>query len=92
MIKSFPRKEDMAPKHASRIVTNPEILGGKPIIQGTRISVDFVLELFESGLTVEEILVNYPHLTRADLRAAVAFARQAVVVKPNRVSRRGVAV
>lgn len=61
-----------------RIICDPKILGGKPIIKGTRISVEFVLELLRSGMSFENILKEYAHLTRADLEAAVAFARQAV--------------
>ena len=50
-----------------RIVTNREILGGKPIIKGTRISVEFILELLSSGVTEDEILQDYPHLTKDDI-------------------------
>ncbi|MDP1689584.1 MAG: DUF433 domain-containing protein [bacterium] len=59
---------------AERITFNPKILGGKPIIKGTRISVDFVLELFATGITENEILKEYPKLTRADIRAALDCA------------------
>jgi len=57
-----------------RIVIDGEILAGKPIIKGTRISVEFVLEMLSSGMSVEEILEEYPHLKRADILAAVAYA------------------
>ena len=55
----------------ARITYNPEILGGKPIIKGTRISVEFVLELLASGMTVDEILEEYPKLTRKDILAVL---------------------
>lgn len=61
-----------------RIVTNPKVLQGKPVIEGTRISVAFVLELITSGMTVDEIVKEYPGLTREDLLAAVDYARQVV--------------
>ena len=48
---------------ATLITADPQILGGKPIIQGTRISVDFILELFAAGVSREEILTDYPHPT-----------------------------
>jgi uncharacterized protein (DUF433 family) len=57
-----------------RITSNPNILGGKPIIRGTRISVEFVLELLASGMSEEEILSDYPHLTQEDIRACLQFA------------------
>jgi len=57
-----------------RIVANPKILGGKPIIRGTRISVEFVLELLASGMSEDEILEDYPHVTREDLHACLRYA------------------
>ena len=59
-----------------RIVLNPQILGGKPVIRGTRISVQFILELLSAGMDVQEILDEYPHLTRSDIRAAIRYAAQ----------------
>ena len=56
------------------IVSHPQILGGKPVIKGTRIAVSFVLKLFASGWTVEQILENYPHLTREGIDAALEYA------------------
>lgn len=57
----------------SRIISDPKILGGKPVIRGTRISVELVLSLLASGLTEDEVLREYPHLKRADVRAAIAY-------------------
>ena len=45
------------------IVTDPQILGGKPCVRGTRLSVEFLLELAASGATREQILAKYPQLT-----------------------------
>ncbi len=53
----------------SRITANAKILGGKPVIKGTRISVEFILELMASGVNESEILADYPHLTREDIQA-----------------------
>lgn len=60
------------------ITSDPKILGGKPIIKGTRISVEFILELIQSGMSFDEILKEYKNLTRADLQAALYFAKHAV--------------
>jgi len=57
-----------------RITANREVLGGKPIIKGTRISVEFILELFASGVNESEILQDYPHLTKEDIRACLEYA------------------
>lgn len=56
------------------ITSNPEILGGKPVIVGTRLSVEFVLELFASGATHDGILRAYPQLTLAALEEALRYA------------------
>lgn len=61
-----------------RIITNREILGGKPIIKGTRISVEFILELLSSGVTEDEILQDYSHLTKDDIRACLEYAAHAL--------------
>jgi uncharacterized protein (DUF433 family) len=62
----------------SFIVTNPAILGGKPVIRGTRISVEFVLELLASGATIDSILASYPDLTREQIAAALKYAARTV--------------
>lgn len=56
------------------IVSNPNVLGGKPVIRGTRISVGLILKLISSGWTIEKILENYPHLTREGIQAAIEYA------------------
>ena len=58
----------------ARIVVNPRILGGKPIIEGTRISVEFILDLLASDVSEEEILEDYPHLTKAAIHACLRYA------------------
>jgi len=56
------------------IVSDAEVLGGKPCVRGTRLSVDFVLELAASGATQGEILARYPQLTAEGLSASFMFA------------------
>jgi uncharacterized protein (DUF433 family) len=57
-----------------RIVMNPKIMVGKPVIRGTRITVEYVLTLLAQGLSVEEILKDYPHLTSDDISAVLLYA------------------
>jgi uncharacterized protein (DUF433 family) len=56
------------------ITADPAILGGKPCIKGTRLSVEFILELFASGATREEILSAYPQLTVEAIEEALRYA------------------
>lgn len=57
-----------------RIVVDPEILAGKPVVRGTRLAVEFILELLAGGQSETEILTNYPGLTRADVLACLSYA------------------
>ena len=59
-----------------RIVVDPEILVGKPIIKGTRISVEFVVDLLARGWTTEQVLREYDHLKPEDIRACLAYASE----------------
>lgn len=63
---------------SKRIVSDPAILNGKPIVKGTRISVEFILELFRSGMSHEHIMKEYKQLTKEDIEAALTFAKHAV--------------
>ncbi len=57
-----------------RIEVDPKVLVGKPVIRGTRIAVEFLLELLAEGWTDEEILKNYPQLAADDIHAALHYA------------------
>ncbi|MBI2452496.1 DUF433 domain-containing protein [Candidatus Pacearchaeota archaeon] len=57
-----------------RIIIDQKILAGKPIIKGTRISVEFILEMLSSGMSFENILEEYPHLKKEDILAALVYA------------------
>jgi uncharacterized protein (DUF433 family) len=59
----------------NRIVINPEIMVGKPIIKGTRLTVERILGLLAQGMTFEDILQEYHKLTREDILACLAFAQ-----------------
>ena len=58
------------------IISDPEILVGKPVIKGTRISVELILGWLANGWTIEQVLESYPHITREDILAALAFATE----------------
>jgi uncharacterized protein (DUF433 family) len=64
------------PRHMSqpRIKRDPKVMTGKPVITGTRITVEHILRCLAAGDSVEHILANYPHLTVEDIRAAQAYA------------------
>lgn len=58
-----------------RIVVNPRVMTGKPVIRGTRLTVEYILNLLAHGATVEEILQEYDGLTREDILACVLLRR-----------------
>ena len=74
------------PKLIGKIVKDPEILSGKPIIAGSRISVELLLNRIASGETYDEIILDYPHLTKKDISAAVEFASELVKAVPHEIS------
>ena len=59
-----------------RIILDPAILAGKPVIRGTRLSVEFVIGLLAEGWSETDILANYPGLQREDITACLAYARE----------------
>ena len=62
----------------SQIIVNPEILGGKPIIEGTRLSVEHVLELLASGMSNAKIIEAYPELNEENIQVVLAYASRAL--------------
>jgi uncharacterized protein (DUF433 family) len=63
----------MPPEDNERIEINPDIMGGKPVIRGTRIPVELVLHKLAVGMSPEAILADHPRMTPDDIRAAQAF-------------------
>jgi uncharacterized protein (DUF433 family) len=57
-----------------RISINPNVCFGKPCIRGTRIWVSLILDFLASGMTIEEVLAEYPQLSQEDIRAAIAYS------------------
>lgn len=74
----------------AKIVSDPKILSGKPIIAGTRISVELILDRIGSGMSEAEILVDYPHLNKKQIEAVLDYAKSLVSaevrVKPDKES------
>ena len=65
---------DRAMDWQERIVVDPAVLVGKPIIKGTRLAVEFVVDMLAQGWSEREILSNYPGLTREDILACLGYA------------------
>ena len=62
----------------NRITSDPEVLGGKPVIQGSRLSVEFILDLLAAGETEADMIENYPGLSHEDISACLSYASQVV--------------
>ena len=62
----------------ARITANPEVLVGKPVIKGTRISVELVMDLLAGGYTPRQVVEQYDHLTIDDIHACLAYAREVI--------------
>ncbi len=61
-----------------RITLNPKVMVGKPVIRGTRLTVEYVLNLLAHGATAEQILAEYEGLTREDIQACLLFASKSL--------------
>lgn len=61
-----------------RIVVNPAVMVGKPVVKGTRIPVDMIVRQIAQGMTIDEILEDYPNLTREDIKAALEYVASIV--------------
>ena len=62
----------------SRIVLDPKILTGRPVVRGTRLSVEFIIGLMAEGWSEADVLANYPRITHEDIIACLAYARDAL--------------
>jgi len=61
-----------------RITLDPAVLVGKPVVKGTRLAVEFIVELMAEGWTEQQIMENYPGLTAEDIRACLAYASESL--------------
>lgn len=62
----------------ARVTSTPNVMLGKPVIRGTRITVEHLLEELAGGLSIEDLLASHPRLAAEDVRAALAFAAESV--------------
>lgn len=62
-----------------RIISNPEIMLGKPIIKGTRITVELILRKISEGMNINEFFEAYPQLRREDVLAAISYSKNFIV-------------
>jgi len=63
---------------ATRIVIDPQVCGGRPIVAGTRMRVSDVLDALASGVSVEELIADFPYLAREDVNACLVYGARAV--------------
>ena len=68
--------ENMPGDWQERIVVDPKVLVGKPLVRGTRLSVEFILDLLANEWTIEQILSEYPQLVRKDVMAVLKYAAE----------------
>jgi uncharacterized protein (DUF433 family) len=59
-----------------RVVTDPDVLVGKPVIRGTRLAVEFIIELLAQGWSYNDIMTNYPGISREDVLACLSYASE----------------
>ncbi|BCB97065.1 hypothetical protein JZK55_19870 [Dissulfurispira thermophila] len=64
--------------YKERITANPDIMLGKPVIKGTRITVELILRKLSEGMTIEELLEAYPQLTREDILASIKYSADVI--------------
>lgn len=64
--------------YSVRIVSDPNIMLGKPIIKGTRITVELILKRLAEGISIQEMLTAYPNLTKEDILAAIEYAADVI--------------
>jgi uncharacterized protein (DUF433 family) len=60
--------------YTDKIITNPGVMLGKPVIKGTRITVELVLRKLSEGMSIEQMLTAYPHLSKEDIYATLTYA------------------
>jgi uncharacterized protein (DUF433 family) len=74
-------KDPQRQRYEGRIIVDPRVLGGKPVVRGTRIAVALVLEELAQNPDINELLAAHPDLTRRDVQACLAYAKAMVTGK-----------
>lgn len=70
-----------------RIISNPKILGGKPVITGTRISVELIMNFLAAGMSIKEIISEYPELKKSEVVAAIEYATKGSIAILHEITR-----
>lgn len=70
--------ESVAKTMRGQIVVDPDIMGGTPVISGTRVPVFVILDYLADGCSIDELLADYPYLNAEQVKAAIAFASQVI--------------
>ncbi len=65
-------------QYKERIIADPDIMMGKPVIKGTRITVELILKKLSDGISIEELLEAYPHITKEDILAALSYSADVI--------------
>ncbi len=76
--------ENMVEEWQDRIVVDPKVLVGKPVIRGTRLSVEFILDLLANDWTIEQIISEHPQLEQKDVTAVLKYATEMANSKKNK--------
>lgn len=86
------RQKNGAPSYEKRVITDPKIMVGKPVVRGTRIPVELVLQHLEENPDRQDLFAAFPRLTEEDVKACLAYARKAVArQRPSRSRREATA-
>ena len=78
ILKQFNLSDTEIMNYRERITANPNIMLGKPVIKGTRITVELILTKLSEGITIEELLAAYPHLKKEDILAALSYSADVI--------------
>jgi uncharacterized protein (DUF433 family) len=76
----------LEPNSRSQISIDPSVMVGKPCIAGTRITVELIVRRFAEGYNMSDVLADYPHLTEAGVKAALAYAADVVARLPEKAA------
>ena len=67
-----------AQSYRERITVDPDVMLGKPVIKGTRITIELILKKLSEGMSIEELREAYPHLTKEDILAALSYSADVI--------------
>ena len=73
-VAKFKRKGSLNMEYRERVIADPQIMLGKPIIKGTRITVELILQKLSQKMQIEDLLISYPNLNKEDIYAALAYS------------------